>query len=223
MYTGRPPDDCVASALAARSSPLDDGDLHIFFDEQFSWGAIRDLPGAARLCRKFDGGHACTEKWPALEAGGSLPGFAAAGGQSYQLGQTIALAAGAGEEYRGWGWWPASNGDAWFYGGNATLSLDLAEPPASGDLRFHFRGHASLLGGAARTLRLSVQGQRIAEWPITDAGMHDYETILPAASPILQLQFTMDGGRSLRDMKLDTDNRRLDFSMQSFALSDAAL
>jgi len=222
MYTGRPPDDCVASARTARSSVLDDGGLHIFFDEQFSWGAIRDLAGAARLCRRFDGGHACTDKWPALESDGFLPGFAAAGGQQYQLGQTIALATGAGEDYRGWGWWPAGNGDAWIYGGSATLTLDLAEPPAPGDLEFHFRGHASLLGNSERILRLSVQGKTVAEWPIADAAMHDYEAILPAASPVLQLQFAMEGGKSLRDMKLDTDNRRLDFSMESFALSYAA-
>jgi len=219
MYAGRPADDCVASAQAARATVLDDGDLHIFFDEQFGWGAIRQLAGASSLCRKFDGGFACTSKWPALDAAGGLPGFSAPESPAYRLGTVVTLGDGAGLAERGWGWWR----DSWMYGGKADLVLDLAAPLPSQDLTLHFRGHAALPDGAARDLSLAVDGVEIKQWRISDQGTHEFDAVIPAGvitrqSP-LQLQFSMTGGKSLRELRLDTDNRRLDFSMEHFSVT----
>lgn len=225
MYTGRSPEDCVASARAGRDTVLGDGALHVFFDEQFSWGAIRDLAGANALCRKFPGGHVCTARWPKMADKEAMLGFTAPGGAKYAIGEEISFADPGAADFRGWGWWQAEGAGAWTVGDRSDLNLELADPPPASPLIFRFRGHVSLLGVAARRLTLAVDDTVLADWTLTDDADHDYAAALPielsAARLSLRFDLSMDDGRSPRDLHLASDNRRLGFHMDGFSLDRA--
>ena len=226
MYTARSAEDCVAGAEAARNAVLDDGALHVFFDEEFSWGALRDLPGAEQLCRKFPSGHVCTGKWPILEQSGTLAGLNPPGSARYELGRSISFADPEAADFRGWGWWSAGGAGAWLMGSRADLVVDLAGSSPSAPLELRFHGHASLLGTTARHLEVSLGGVKLGDWTIADDSDHDYAVAVPAAlagsKNSLTFDFAMDMGNSPRDLHLRSDNRRLGFLMKDFSLAEAA-
>ena len=144
------------------------------------------------------------------------PGFPA-----YDLGEKIEFAGGcAGRRYLSWGWSSPEEWGVWSDGAEARITLSLANPPEHNlKLELSFTVFRNPKHGSVG-IDLTANGRCIANWRISEAGVHVRSVEIPAAQQV-DLRFSIPQAAPACQVAETLDHRRLGIGLISFRICQA--
>lgn len=146
---------------------------------------------------------------------------------SYRWGSTIQFGKnGNSIDYQGKGWGVPENGFTWALGNSASLDLEINKPKSkSVDLTVKF--WPFLIPGKIdkQTMKVLINGEKIAEWVITKSGVQEQTIIIPdrllTQSSRIYISFDLPGAKSPTEVGYNEDKRILSIAFCEIRLSES--